>query len=1381
MPESPLIQKEVQALRDLERLSAERATAETDTEVAFQSRKDAEAKSFREAHQRLASASKSETEATQTRYQQVRTEIARKADAERKATEAEYAEARARIEARVKSGRKSAKKEMEESKWQALALFEASKDGAVKQFKEAETDLAAAAQEFQVVQEDAAGPLAACRGFAPKDAAEVPLAAPPAEGGSEAPAAESPAAAVPENPVEEFKARVKLAEEQTAALAKLKLPKFLKPQTYIWPFLILGSAVAGGLIFGAGMSPTIGGVAGGVAAIGLGVGIWIWLAGVAKKEVSQLYPPLVRTMEEAERLLDQSKTWNKANFERKKVEVEEKRESTIREAEKKHARLNSDLQEWMQKETKAIEAKYPALLTQIQERRDQALREADEKYPRLLNEMKERFEREQQQLQDAYRQQKETTQRLHDEAWNTLAKRWQDGLTQVGNDVGEINQVAGNAFLEWHTADLDTWQMPKVAPDGMRFGQFTVDMKDIPQGIPTDPRLKAMGPTSFTMPSLLPFPAQASILIKSAEAGRSDANQLLQTAMLRILTSVPPGKARFTIVDPVGLGESFAAFMHLGDYHDLLVTDRIWTETPHIEQKLADLSAHMENVIQLYLRNEFETIEQYNVHAGEVAEPYRILVVANFPAGFSESAARRLVSIANSGARCGVFTLISMDVKQQLPSGCQLKDLEGPTVHFNWRDGKLAWREPDFGKYPLQLDVPPAQETVSKLMHVVGLKARDANRVEVPFEFIAPKPEEYWTGDTSKIVDIPLGRAGATKLQSLVLGKGTSQHGLIAGKTGSGKSTLLHALIVNGVLRYSPDQLELYLIDFKKGVEFKVYAEYKLPHARVIAVESEREFGLSVLQKLDLELKERGERFRELGVQDLRGFREVTNGKEALPRILFVVDEFQEFFTEDDKVAQDVALLLDRLVRQGRAFGIHVMLGSQTLGGAFSVSRATLGQMAVRIALQCNEADAHLILSDDNSAARLLTRPGEAIYNDANGLVEGNNVFQVVWLSDAKRVKYLERLQEMYQELHRPPVEQIVFEGNLPAIPAMNYILDRLLSAPDWPVDPKADYAWLGEAIAIKDPTCATFRPQSGSNLLVVGQNDVLALGILSMSMISLAAQRSPAGVRFYLLDGSPADSVNCGQLAEISKVLPHSVKVVSGRELASNMAEVAAEVERRQTDPTGDNALIFIIIFDLPRFRDLRKGDDDFGSFSRYGEEKAVPPSKLFGNILRDGPPVNVHTIVWCDSLNNLNRTFDRQSLKEFEMRVLFQMSANDSSSLIDAPTAGKLGSQRALYHSEEEGRAEKFRPYAIPAEDWLPSVKERFGKRAGAVAAPQEPEPASAAASSDGHANGHSADGNGSNGDAQSDFAEAAVPQAEAVEPVPRDESGRVEWVEP
>src|SRR5207245_1641169 len=160
----------------------------------------------------------------------------------------------------------------------------------------------------------------------------------------------------------------------------------------------------------------------------------------------------------------------------------------------------------------------------------------------------------------------------------------------------------------------------------------------------------------------------------------------------------------------------------------------------------------------------------------------------------------------------------------------------------------------------------------------VGERAQAARRVEVPFEFIAPPPERWWAGDSRPGLNVPLGRAGATRRQALRLGQGTSQHALVAGKTGSGKSTLLHALVVNLALTYSPDEVELYLIDFKKGVEFKTYATHELPHARVVAVESEREFGLSVLQRLDAELRRRGDLFRAAGVQDVASYRGKAGG-----------------------------------------------------------------------------------------------------------------------------------------------------------------------------------------------------------------------------------------------------------------------------------------------------------------------------------------------------------------------------------------------------------------------------------------------------------------------------------------------------------------------
>src|SRR5207244_811532 len=108
-----------------------------------------------------------------------------------------------------------------------------------------------------------------------------------------------------------------------------------------------------------------------------------------------------------------------------------------------------------------------------------------------------------------------------------------------------------------------------------------------------------------------------------------------------------------------------------------------------------------------------------------------------------------------------------------------------------------------------------------------------------------------------------------------------------------------------------------------------------------------------------------------------------------------------------------------------------------------------------------------------------------------------------------------------------------------------------------------------------------------------------------------------------------------------------------------------------------------------LQRFRELRKDDDDFG----YSQTEVKPsPVKHLAAILREGSNLGIHVIVGCDTLTNVARCFDRQAMREFSMRVLFQMSANDSSTLIDSPLASRLGPHRAYFHNEDEGRLEKF-----------------------------------------------------------------------------------------
>ena len=129
------------------------------------------------------------------------------------------------------------------------------------------------------------------------------------------------------------------------------------------------------------------------------------------------------------------------------------------------------------------------------------------------------------------------------------------------------------------------------------------------------------------------------MLFLAQDAGRAKAVESLQAVLYRLLTCVPPGKVRFHHPRPGRPGPELRRLHAPGRLRRALVTSRIWTEPAHIEQRLADLTAHMENVIQKYLRNHYPTIKDYNAMAGEVAEPFRVLVVANFPANFTPTPA----------------------------------------------------------------------------------------------------------------------------------------------------------------------------------------------------------------------------------------------------------------------------------------------------------------------------------------------------------------------------------------------------------------------------------------------------------------------------------------------------------------------------------------------------------------------------------------------------------------------------------------------------------------------------------------------------------------------------------------------------------------------
>ncbi|MEY2466051.1 MAG: segregation ATPase FtsK/SpoIIIE, family, partial [Verrucomicrobiota bacterium] len=650
-----------------------------------------------------------------------------------------------------------------------------------------------------------------------------------------------------------------------------------------------------------------------------------------------------------------------------------------------------------------------------------------------------------QQFKDAYDSKMAELRSWHEHQWVTLETEWKNSVAPLCEEIRLANETAEKLFPEWDVSRWKDWTPPAEFKNAARFARLEVELEKFAEVLPKDPRLALPCASTFTVPLSLTYPNEGSILFEAAKGGHEDAISSVNNIIFRLLATIPPGKLSLTIFDPVGLGQNFAGIMHLADYEESHINSRIWTQQNQFEEKLAELNEHMEKVIQMYLRNEYETIAEYNAQAGTIAEKYHVLVIASFPANFSDTAARRLRNIATSGARCGVYTLIHWDQRLPLPHDFVPDELRKNSVNLVAKEKTFALANWQMPGTRLLLDAPPSAEFATHFLHEVGKSGKDSNRVEVPFANVAPPEAEIWSEDTSEELRVPIGRSGATKFQYLEIGKGTRQHALIAGKTGSGKSTLFHIMITNLALWCSPEQVEFYLVDFKKGVEFKCYANRRLPHAKVVAIESDRAFGLSVLERVDAELRRRGDLFRQIGAQDVAGYKR-AGGKEPMPRSLLLIDEFQEFFTEEDRVSQGAAVLLDRIVRQGRAFGIHVLLGSQTLGGAYTLARATLGQMVIRIALQCNEADAYLIMDQDNPAPRLLSRPGEGIYNDDAGKLEGNSPFQAVWLSDDVRDEYLEKIRQRADQSGKNFPGPFVFEGNAPADVKENAILNALLA-----------------------------------------------------------------------------------------------------------------------------------------------------------------------------------------------------------------------------------------------------------------------------------------------------------------------------------------------
>ncbi|GAA5509385.1 FtsK/SpoIIIE domain-containing protein [Novipirellula caenicola] len=794
-----------------------------------------------------------------------------------------------------------------------------------------------------------------------------------------------------------------------------------------------------------------------------------------------------------------------------------------------------------------------------------------------------------------------------------------------------------------------------------------------------------------SMPVVLHRRLHCGLLISAKSADFGQAIDVAHQVLWRVLTGAAAGRAKLTLIDPVGRGQNFTSFMALTDHDPSLVGHRVWASETQITERLGEIAQHVEDVLQSSLRDRFQRIEDYNELAGSMAEPYRVIAAIGFPEGLTRDGYKHLQALLESGLRCGIFCVIVCDKSKPWPAETPLPKTDKLLrIDLN-DDGEWRVVQDGLDDLPFEPDPSPPMKLRPALVEQVGKAALAASRVEIPLADIL-KDSQAAGGSTADRIKIPIGSQGANRHLPLDLGEGVRQHVLIAGKTGSGKSTLLHAIITSGAYRYTPDELQYYLLDFKKGVEFKPYADASFPHARVIGIESEREFGRSVLQRLDEELQQRGEKFRAAGVQELGEYRKKSG--QTMPRIMLVVDEFQELFVRDDRLAGDCAMLLDRLVRQGRSFGMHVILSSQSLAGAYSLPRATLGQMAVRIAMQCSEADAALILADDNTAARLISRPGEAIYNDAGGLIEGNQPFQVAWLSNTAHGEMLQSIATRDQGYVQSLPPAVVFEGNRPCR-WTPLLANQVVSSPE----DKSLYGLLGEAVEIGPPVAVKLTRDTGRNLLVMAPAD--SRGAVIATCVASFCKSDPRTEVIYFDGARVDDGESVGPWLGESGI---PSKIIKLRDVENEMVRVHGIVKERMKEE-GDFPPIVLVLDPLERFRDLRQ-DESF-NFSLDAAASSLSGATALQECLRDGPAVNVFTIVISGSAETLSRWLPRASQHDLELRVLGRMNASDSALLIDTPMASELSAATMLLYDDTDGRICKFRqcdlPNATDVKAWL------------------------------------------------------------------------------
>ncbi len=794
--------------------------------------------------------------------------------------------------------------------------------------------------------------------------------------------------------------------------------------------------------------------------------------------------------------------------------------------------------------------------------------------------------------------------------------------------------------------------------------------------------------------------------------------------MWSMLSFLPVTKINFCIFDSEGRGNSILPFLDFRKKMPEVFGTSIYTSQDIIYDKLKSINGLIDDFILNKLGTKYKDILEYNLNTPTRAEPITLLVFYDFPAGMDGRCVDTLVNILRNGNKCGVYTLICYNPEVTFSRYESLDDrLEQITKHcvsIDYKDKQYRLLP-----YNLPIGLPRMMDASAsnKFVNDYFNAAEVIKNKGLSFSDILDA--NLFERDSARVLDIPMGVGDEDAIVSLRLGEGTSHHGLIGGGTGGGKSTLLHTLIMSGMLHYSPDQLHLYLMDFKGGTEFKVYESERLPHIQLLALDAMQEFGESILQNLVEEMEKRSTEFKNAGgytkVEDyVRG-----TGK-PMPRILVIMDEFQILFDDSTnrKVAMRSANYAKRIVTEGRAYGVHLLMATQSTNiiNTLALDRGTIEQMRIRIGLKAGEDDARYLFSDryDSDALSKMKGPkGTAVMNPDYTEQYGNVGLRVAYCDSKNKAKYLKQISERFDDI---PCKTQIFEGSRTE-KLLDYCASQGISCTD--VLPVRIH--LGNTIKVAPPFEIVVDRKRKHNLLVCGTNEQMANNVVNTYMVSAALNQN---VTMYCIDGDAL--VGDDLSGEFYHVLQKYCKLhiaESRSDIIQFIHDIFEVYNARKKN--NEKGIVFVVIKNL-QFLDIvksmLKGEtveeseyinvetgttidetdkdlDPFASALSFNVGHSSSPSgttcsneKLL-RLIEDGSGFGIHFIVSSLEYQTVKDCmyYGENALSKFPERIIFSLSDNDADNLVENVSVAGLR-DNTVYFTDGVKDTFQLKPYVVP-----------------------------------------------------------------------------------